>query len=109
MPLQSIFEQCFQIRTLNNIYICERFIKNPKVTIGWITSKYKNKVTDDSMIAIGILVNNLRTIYRVEVNHQKVYKAKRKILESAAGKDHVETFRQLWGYAYIIKQQRPAL
>ena len=29
------------------------------------------------------------------------------MLESAAGGDHVESFRQLWNYAHIIKQQMP--
>ncbi|KAK9214405.1 hypothetical protein WN944_006397 [Citrus x changshan-huyou] len=57
--------------------------------------KYKNKVTGDPKIALANLVDDLKTMYRVEVDPQKVYKAKRKILKSAAGGDHVESFKQL--------------
>lgn len=30
-------------------------------------------------------------------------------MESAAGGDHVESFRQLWNYAHMIKQQMPGV
>lgn len=48
---------------------------------------------DDPKIIVGSLVDDLRIIYKVEVNLHKVYRAKKKILESITGKDHVESFK----------------
>lgn len=49
----------------------------------------------DPKITVGSLVDDLRTMCEVEVDPQKVYRAKTKILESTANGDCVESFRQL--------------
>ena len=46
-------------------------------------------------------------MYGVKVTVQKAYKAKRKILESVSSGDHVKSLKDLWDYAYIIKQHMP--
>lgn len=92
---------------MHSIHICEGLVKNLEVIVGWIARKYKNKTASDLKIAVGNLIDDLRTLHEVKVDPQKVYRAKRKILESAAGGDHVESFRQLWNYAHMIKQQMP--
>lgn len=61
------FGQCSQIRTLHNIHTCEGLVKSPKVIVGYIVREYKNKVVGDLKIGVGNLVDDLRTMYRVEV------------------------------------------
>lgn len=88
------FGQCFQITTLHIINTCEDLVKNPKLTIGQIVRK--NKVTDDPKTAVGSLIDDLKTMYEVEVDLQEVYRAKKKkIFESVTAGDHVKIFRQL--------------
>lgn len=40
-------------------------MKNPKVNVDWIARKYKNKVTSDLRIVIGILIKDFKIMYRV--------------------------------------------
>lgn len=72
------FGQCFQITTLHSIYTCEDLVKNPKLTIGQIVRK--NKVTDDPKTTVGSLIDDLKTMYEVEVDLQEVYRAKKRYL-----------------------------
>lgn len=80
-------------------------MKNSEVIVSWIIKTYKNKVTIDPKITIGSFVDDIMTTYGVEINLQKVYRAKKKTLDSAAGEDHVKSFKQLWNYAQIIKKK----
>lgn len=70
-------------------------MKNLEVIISWIVKKHKNKGTGDPKIAVGSFINDLRIMYRIKIDPQRVYKGKRKILELAVGGDHVRSFRQL--------------
>lgn len=47
---------------------CEGLVKNPKVTVGWIARKYNKKVIGDLKIVVGSLVDDLKILYRVEVD-----------------------------------------
>lgn len=72
--------------------------------VGKIAREYMNKLIGDPKITVGSLVDDLKTMYGVEVDPQKVYRAKTKILKSTADGDRVKSFRQLWKYFQIIKQ-----
>ena len=98
------FGQCFQIKTLHNIHTYKGLVKNPEVIVSWIIKTYKNKVIVDLKSTIGSFVDDITTMYGVEINLQKFYRAKKKTLDSVAGEDHGKSFRQLWNYAQIIKK-----
>ena len=46
-------------------------------------------------------------MHGVTVAQQKVYKANKRISKLATSCDHVESFKSLWDYANVIKQQMP--
>lgn len=62
-------------------------------------------MTVDPKITIGNFVNDITTMYGVEINLQKIYRAKKKTLDPTVGEDRVKSFRQLWNYAQIIKKK----
>ena len=62
------FRKCFHIKILYSIHIYEGLVKNSKVTVGQIAREYKNKLIGDPKIIIGSLVDDLRTMYGVEVD-----------------------------------------
>lgn len=72
---------------------CKGLVKNPKVNVDWIARKYKNKVTSDLRIVIGILIKDFKIMYRVGQIPRKVYRVKRKILEPTVDGDHIESSR----------------
>lgn len=95
--------KCFQIKSFHNIYTCERIVKNPEARIYWIMRKYHNKRIVDFSFFVDNMIIDIKQICGVEVVPQKAYGVKRKILESAGGKDHVQSFNDLWDYVHIIK------
>ncbi|XP_006492610.2 uncharacterized protein LOC102619571 [Citrus sinensis] len=94
-----------KFRTLHNIHTCKGLDNNPEVNEVWIARKYRNKVLTDPRIAIDTLVNDLKKNTWGDCCSTKVYRAKRRILKSTVGGDHVESFNSLWDYANVIKQQ----
>lgn len=62
-------------------------------------------MTSDLKITVGNLVDDLRILHGVKVDPHKVYRVKRKVLESASSGHHLESFRKLWNYAHVIKHQ----
>ena len=95
-----------KFQTLPNIHTCEGLDNNPEVNEAWIERQYCNKVLVDPRIGVETLVDDLKKrIHGVTVAPQNVYRAKRRILKSTVGGDHVESFNSLWDYANVIKQQ----
>lgn len=89
------YEKYFYIRSLNNMHTCEGLDDNSKTIEAWIARKYHNKVLADLSIVVNILADDLKTIHKVIVYLQKIYKAKRRILKSSASVDYVESFKSL--------------
>lgn len=52
-------------------------MKNLQLIVSWIARKYKNKVTGDPKIALDNLVDDLKTMYRVEVDPRKITKQRK--------------------------------
>ena len=82
-------------------------MKNLNPTVAWIVRKYHKKIMIDLSFYVENIVIDIKQMYGVKVTVQKAYKAKRKILESVSSGDHVKSLKDLWDYAYIIKQHMP--
>ena len=73
-------------------------MKNPEATTAQVVRKYQKKITADLSFFVENMVIDIKHMYGFHVSAQKAYKAKRKILESTGGRDHVKSFKDLQDY-----------
>ena len=96
----------FMIKTLVDKHECHRVYNNKEAKVKWIASKFENLVKTNPSIDIKVLGDLLRENYRVSVDVQRLYNAKKKALAGLA-KDHAKCFGLLRRYAYMVNQTNP--
>ena len=96
----------FKIKTLVDIHECHRIYNNKETKVSWIASKFENLVKRNPSICVKVLSDLLREKYKVSVDIQRLYKAKKVALEGLA-KDHAQSFGKLRRYAYMVNQSNP--
>ena len=74
--------------------------------MNWIASKFENLVKTNPSVSIKVIDDLLRENYRVSVDSQRLYNAKKKALAGLA-KDHAKCFSLLRRYAYMLNQSNP--
>ncbi|TXG72701.1 hypothetical protein EZV62_001280 [Acer yangbiense] len=79
----------------------DRVYKNAKVNVTWIASKFELLVKCNPNIKIGVIADLLRDRFKVNVDAQRLYKAKRRALDGL-GREHAECFGLLRRYVYIV-------
>ncbi|KAL5846135.1 hypothetical protein ACOSQ3_009659 [Xanthoceras sorbifolium] len=96
------------VRTYNDSHECTRVYKNEEAKVKWIASKFEWLVKCNPDIKIGVIADLLRDKFKVNVDIQRLYKAKRKALDGL-GKEHSECFRHFSKFAYMVGQCNPGL
>ncbi|KAK1570739.1 hypothetical protein Q3G72_006431 [Acer saccharum] len=103
---RMIDNMTFMIKTLVDEHECHRVYNNNEAKVKWIASKFENLVKTNPSIDIKVLGDLLRENYRVSVDVQRLYNAKKKALAGLA-KDHAKCFGLLRRYAYMVNQTNP--
>ncbi|TXG72109.1 hypothetical protein EZV62_000688 [Acer yangbiense] len=103
---RMIDRMTFMIKTLVDEHECHRVYNNKEAKVKWIASKFENLVKANPSIDIKVLGDLLRENYRVSVDVQRLYNAKKKALAGLA-KDHAKCFGLLKRYAYMVNQTNP--
>ncbi|KAK2645116.1 hypothetical protein Ddye_020311 [Dipteronia dyeriana] len=67
----------FKIKTLVDIHECHRIYNNKEAKVKWIASKFENLVKGNLSISIKVISDLLREKYKVSVDIQMLYKAKK--------------------------------
>ncbi|KAK2644275.1 hypothetical protein Ddye_019470 [Dipteronia dyeriana] len=80
-----------------------RIYNNKEAKVKWIASKFENLVKGNPSISIKVISDLLREKYKVSVDIQRLYKAKKRALEGLA-KDHAKAFAKVRRYAYMVNQ-----
>ncbi|KAK2648151.1 hypothetical protein Ddye_015640 [Dipteronia dyeriana] len=68
----------FKIKTLVDIHECHRIYNNKEAKVKWIASKFENPVKGNPSISIKVISDLLREKYKVSVDIQRLYKAKKR-------------------------------
>lgn len=64
-------------------------MKNLEATTTWIIKKYQKKINVNNSFSMENMFIDIKHMCGVKVIPHKVYRAKRNILESVGGKDHI--------------------
>ncbi|TXG57121.1 hypothetical protein EZV62_018434 [Acer yangbiense] len=94
------------VKTYNPNHECHRVYKNAEAKVTWIASKFELLVKCNPDIKIGVIADLLRDKFKVNVDAQRLYKAKRKALDGL-GRQHAECFGLLRRYACIVNVCNP--
>ncbi|KAK2644428.1 hypothetical protein Ddye_019623 [Dipteronia dyeriana] len=95
-----------KIKTYNNIHECYRVYNNVEARLKWISGKFEGVVKSNPDVKIGVISDLLMENFKVTVDIQRPYKAKKRALHGLA-KDHVECFKYLRKYAYTVQHCNP--
>ncbi|TXG58873.1 hypothetical protein EZV62_016702 [Acer yangbiense] len=96
----------FMIKTLVDTHECHRIYNSKEAKVSWIASKFEDLVRRNPSICVKVISDLLRERYKVSVDSQRLYKAKRRALEGLL-KDHATCFSKLRRYAYMVSQSNP--
>ncbi|TXG57763.1 hypothetical protein EZV62_015592 [Acer yangbiense] len=96
----------FMIKTMVDEHECHRVYNNNEAEVKWIASKFENLVKSNPSVSVKVIGDLLRENYRVLVDVQRLYKAKKRALVGLA-KDHAKYFGLLRRYAYMMNQSNP--
>ncbi|TXG51314.1 hypothetical protein EZV62_023838 [Acer yangbiense] len=96
----------FMMKTLLDEHECHRVYNNKKAKMKWIASKFENLVKTNPSFSIKVIGDILRENYRVSVDVQRLYNAKKKALAGLV-KGHAKCFGLLRRYAYMVNQSNP--
>ncbi|KAL5852011.1 hypothetical protein ACOSQ3_007129 [Xanthoceras sorbifolium] len=94
------------IKTYTAMHECHRAYKSNEAKVKWIASKFETLVKCNPDIKIEVISDLLRERFKVNVEIQRLYKAKKEALD-ALGRDHVECFKHLRKYAFMVQQTNP--
>ncbi|TXG60592.1 hypothetical protein EZV62_015165 [Acer yangbiense] len=86
----------FMIKTLVDEHECHRVYNNKEAKVKWIASKFENLVKANPSIDIKVLGDLLRENYRVSVDVQRLYNAKKKALAGYCARHIFANFRLLY-------------
>lgn len=64
-------------------------MKNLEATTAWIVKKYQKKINVNISFSVENMFIDIKQMCGVKVSPQKAYRAKRNILESVGGGDHI--------------------
>ncbi|KAK3226763.1 hypothetical protein Dsin_006625 [Dipteronia sinensis] len=103
---RMIDKMTFMIKTLVDEHECHRVYNNKEAKVKWIASKFENLVKTNPSVSVKVIGDLLRENYRVSVDVQRLYNAKRRALAGLA-KDHAKCFGLLRRYAYMVNQSNP--
>ncbi|KAK1578069.1 hypothetical protein Q3G72_027217 [Acer saccharum] len=103
---RMIDKSTFMIKTLLDEHECHRVYHNKEAKVNWIASKFENLVKTNPSVSSNVIADLLRENYRVSVESQRLYNAKKKALAGLA-KDHSKCFGLLRRYAYMLHQSNP--
>ncbi|TXG50991.1 hypothetical protein EZV62_023515 [Acer yangbiense] len=93
----------FKLKTLVDSHECHRIYNNKEAKVSWIAFKFENLVKRNPSICVKVISDLLREKYKVSVDIQRLYKAKKRALERLA-KDHAQSFGKLRRYDYTVNQ-----
>ncbi|KAK2651728.1 hypothetical protein Ddye_011584, partial [Dipteronia dyeriana] len=69
------------LKTLVDQHECHRVYNNKEAKVKWIVSKFENLVKKNPSIDVKLIGDLLRENYRVLVDIQRVYKAKKRAIK----------------------------
>ncbi|KAK3198160.1 hypothetical protein Dsin_021575 [Dipteronia sinensis] len=84
----------FMLKTLPDQHDCHRVYNNKEAKVKWIASKFKKLVKSNPSIDVNVIGDLLRESYKVSIDIQTLYRAKRKALKELAN-DHAKCFGYL--------------
>ena len=94
----------FKIRKFNNKHRCSRPDSNREVTSIWIAEKFEEAIRMDPEYKINVLEQELKRKYGVKCEKQKLYRAKKRVLDKING-DHGVCYGLLYKYGNILIQR----
>ncbi|KAK2656891.1 hypothetical protein Ddye_009943 [Dipteronia dyeriana] len=101
-----IDKMTFMIKTLEDGHECHRVYNNKEAKVKWIASKFENLMKTNPSVSVKVIGDLLRENYKVSMNVQRLYNAKKRALAGLA-KDHANCFDLLRRYAYMVNQSNP--
>ncbi|KAK2648900.1 hypothetical protein Ddye_016389 [Dipteronia dyeriana] len=66
-----------QVKTYNNKHECHRVYRSEEARSKWIASKFETIVKNNPDIKCGVIANLLKEQFNVNVDAQRLYKAKK--------------------------------
>ncbi|KAF7153831.1 hypothetical protein RHSIM_Rhsim01G0063200 [Rhododendron simsii] len=96
----------YRIKRYDNEHSCNRSFHVPWVSTKWILNKYKERIRRNPTWPVKSLANIIMGEHTVNVDVQKVYRARKMALEMIQG-SACEQFNQLWGYLEEVKSSNP--
>ncbi|TXG58588.1 hypothetical protein EZV62_016417 [Acer yangbiense] len=100
---RRIDRMTFMIKTSMDEHECHRVYNNKEAKMKCLAFKFENLVRTNPSVSIKVIYDLLRENYRVSVDVQRLYNAKKKALAGLA-KDHANVFGLLGRYAYMVNQ-----
>ncbi|KAJ4702229.1 MuDR family transposase [Melia azedarach] len=98
----------FQIQKLNNEHNCDRVTHTREASYIWIANQFQSALKNNPQMPIRAIRADLRTKFGVHCNKKKIYRAKKKALETASI-DHRHSYKKLIEYAEILRQTNPGV
>ncbi|KAK9177673.1 hypothetical protein WN943_026862 [Citrus x changshan-huyou] len=86
------FGAMFMVKRHNDLHTCVRLLKNPECTAEFIAWRFGNAIIDHPEINVNFIQSELRRMYGIKVGKTKLYRAKKKALETKCA-DHESTVR----------------
>ncbi|KAH9680282.1 SWIM-type domain-containing protein [Citrus sinensis] len=81
------FGAMFMVKRPNDLHTCVRLLKNPECTAEFIAWRFGNAIIDHPEINVNFIQSELRRMYGIKVSKTKLYRAKKKALETKCA-DH---------------------
>ncbi|KAH9724164.1 SWIM-type domain-containing protein [Citrus sinensis] len=100
------FGAMFMVKRHNDLHTCVRLLKNPECTAEFIAWRFGNAIIDHPEINVNFIQSELRRMYGIKVGKTKLYRAKKKALETKCA-DHESSYRLIRSYAQQILSKKP--
>ncbi|KAL5861172.1 hypothetical protein ACOSQ3_002485 [Xanthoceras sorbifolium] len=94
------------IKSYTTMHECHKTYKSNEAKVKWIASKFETLVMCNPDIKIGVISYILREMFKVNIETQRLYMAKKEALD-ALGRDHTECFKHLRKYTFMVKKINP--
>ncbi|KAK9211717.1 hypothetical protein WN943_001094 [Citrus x changshan-huyou] len=89
---RTLIRETFMVKLYYNVHICTRLLKNPECTTKFIALQFQETILSHPKTKVSFIMSELNKIYGVRVDKQKVYRAKKIVLESS-GVDIESSYR----------------
>ncbi|KAK4264572.1 hypothetical protein QN277_025731 [Acacia crassicarpa] len=94
------------VKTLNLEHSCSRVFKNPRASVKWLATHFKQKVQERPQYKVSDMKKDCRDELKLHVSIHKCKRAKKMIMEEMEG-SYVDEFNKLEAYLHELRTSNP--